>query len=67
VKRCSQEGTNTSCKNRLACSILLTPARRISFTKRSCKVPKSRSMRPLACGERAAIQRMSNSRSARPN
>src|SRR5207248_4767922 len=36
------------------------------FTSRSWAVPKKRSMRPLACGECAAIQPIPSSRKARP-
>src|SRR6267143_1407711 len=43
------------------------PARRISFTKRSCRVSNSRSMRPLACGLCAAIHSIPSSFRARPN
>ena len=37
--------------------MLSIPARRISFTKRSCSVSNSRSIRPFACGLCAAILR----------
>jgi hypothetical protein len=43
------------------------PAIRISWTKRSCRVYKSRSLRPFTCGECAGISSTPNSRSARPN
>src|ERR1700687_3860079 len=46
--------------------MLSIPARRISFTKRSCSVSNSRSIRPLACGLCAAIHSIPHSWSARP-
>ena len=42
-------------KNRLASASVAMPAKRISLISRSCRVLKSRSMRPLACGEWAGI------------
>ena len=55
MKRCSHSGRNRVSKKWLAAAILSIPAKRISFTRRSCRVPNSRSMRPLACGLWAAI------------
>src|ERR1700733_7878106 len=43
------------------------PARRSSFTIRSCNVPKARSIRPFACGLLAQMMSMFRSISARPN
>ena len=43
------------------------PARRNSFTSRSCNVPNARSTRPFACGLLAQIMSMFSSINARPN
>src|SRR4051794_14126406 len=51
----------------LAASIVATPAKRNSFTSRSCKVPKARSIRPLACGVLAQMMSMFSDDKARPN
>lgn len=55
-----------SASTRLAPARSTTPARRSSVTSRSWWVPKPRSTRPLACGLRAAMERMPSSSSARP-
>src|SRR5580700_6485401 len=50
-----------------AAAIVEMPARRNSFTIRSCNVPKARSIRPFACGLLAQMMSMFRSISARPN
>ena len=66
LKRRLCAGTSRS-NNAFAWTIVFTRARRISFTQRSCAVPKDRSTRPFACGLRALISSMSSSRKAREN
>ena len=51
----------------LAAAVDEIPARRSSFTIRSCKVPNARSMRPFACGLLAQMMSMFSAYSARPN
>lgn len=50
AKRCSQKGQKVTSRRQLACSRVRIFDRRISFASRSCSVPNSRSMRPLAGG-----------------
>ena len=50
---------------RLAASRSVAPASRSSTTSRSWKVPQARSMRPLACGLRAAMETIPSSPRAR--
>src|SRR3982074_2547944 len=50
-----------------AAAIVDIPARRSSFTIRSCNVPNARSIRPFACGLLAQMMSMFNAISARPN
>ncbi len=50
-----------------AAAIVDMPARRSSFTSRSCNVPNARSTRPFACGLLAQMMSMFSSDSTRPN
>src|ERR671916_482327 len=54
-------------RNTFAAAIVSIPASLISLTRRSCKVPKERSTRPLAGAELAHRMSMLSSCSARPN
>ena len=55
------------CSTSLACSMVVAPARRSSVTSRFWRIDASRSTRPIACGERAKICWISNSRVSRAN
>jgi hypothetical protein len=66
-KRRCQKGQKVNSRKPLACSSVLICCGRISFTSRSCKVPNSRLMRPLACGECDAIHSIPSPAGARPN
>jgi len=57
LKRVSKPGMKEG-RNSLASSSVETPARRNSFVSRSWSVRQSRSTLPLACGERAGMERM---------
>ena len=54
AKRALRSARNSG-RKALAASTVLMPRRRSSLTRRSCRVCQKRSMRPLACGERAAM------------
>jgi len=65
AKRALKRGRNEASSS-LAAARSATPASHSSTTSRSWNVPQSRSIRPLPCAERATMEPMPSSSSARP-
>lgn len=64
--RSFQRARNSCSRYPFAVSRFSAPTRRNPFTSRSCPIVNERSIRPLACGEWAAIHSMFRFLSARP-